>query len=424
MLEYWAVVEAWLIAEARWVIPFTGLVGASAIFIRFFASPFLRPQRVKLSADTIAEIRPASNEPKLTVGEFIALRRELKGELEAELGEASSSEKNQLNARIAALQAQISNPDDALKEAQQRIADLEALLDRTSNDIGSERIDAAKQAMEHGDYSAADAIFEEIEAKAELAVKASSRAAYGRGEVAEAEVRWADAAEAYRRAAELDPSYRTLTKAHEFAHWSGQYDRAKGLGEDLVRAAEREGDLPNLSMAKNDLAMTLRALGDLDGSEALYTSVLEIDRASIGEEHPDYAVHLNNFARLKRQQGKLEEAEQFYRQALEIGRKAKGEDHVQYANHLHNLAGIVEAQGRFEEAEPLLREALEVDRRTVGTGHPHYALHMKNHARVLAALGRTQEARSQFEEAIGIFRSTLPDGHPYLSEAQEGLAAL
>jgi len=224
MLELWAAFKAWLIAESAWIAPLTG-IGA---FVLAWKWPFSKPKPTQLAPDTIDQIKPpqAKDGPALHVAEFIRLRRELKADLEAELAEAAEAEKSQLRARIAELEKQIANPDAALAEAQKRIADLEALLDREANQIGADRIAEAKAALEQGDYSLADDIFAEIEAQNELAVQETARAAFGRGEVAEAEVRWGDAAKAYQRAARYDSCYRTLSKAHEFTHWSGDYATA------------------------------------------------------------------------------------------------------------------------------------------------------------------------------------------------------
>src|SRR6056297_2134914 len=297
--------------------------GLVAVFLFVWAIlkwPFSKPKPTQLAPDTIDQIKPpqAKDGPTLTVPEFIRLRRELKADLEAELAEAAEAEKSQLRARIAELEKQIANPDAALAEAQKRIADLEALLDREANQIGADRIAEAKAALEQGDYSLADDIFAEIEAQNELAVQETARAAFGRGEVAEAEVRWGDAAEAYQRAARFDPCYRTLTKAHEFTHWAGHYTTALKLGEDLIVAAEKEGGLPNLAMAKNDHAITLQALGNFEEAEGLYREALEIDRATIGEGHPDYATHLSNLAGVVRAQGRYAGTEGLHREALDI----------------------------------------------------------------------------------------------------------
>ena len=415
--------QIWLVDERAWLIPLTGVIAAISVFFNWLYAPFNRT--TTLSRKTIEALKPgASGLAALSVGEFIDMRRALKADLEEELARATAAEKSQLMARIAMLESQISNPGAALEEAQMRIAELERLLDRASNEIGTERIEEAKSALERGDYTAADAIFAELEAQNDLAVSAAARAIYGRGEVAESDVRWADAAQFYRRAAQLDPSYRTLTKAHEFTHWTGDYARARGIGFELIEAAEREGDQPNLAMAKNDVAMTLRALGAYEESEALYRAALAIDRATIGEAHPDYAVHLNNYAVVVKAQGRFEEAERLYREALEVGKATKGTDHAQYAKHLNNLATVIEAQGRYSEAEGLLREALEVDRKTIGTSHPHYATHLKNLAGVLATLAKVDEARGLYEEALAVFSKSLPAQHHYITEVKEGLAKL
>src|SRR6056297_3168654 len=391
-----------------------GLVAVFLFVWTIVKKPFSKPKPIEIAPNSIDQIKPqqAKDGPALTVPEFIRLRRELKVDLEAELAEAAEAEKSQLRARIAELEKQIANPDEALAEAQKRIADLEALLDREANQIGADRIAEAKAALEQGDYSLADDIFAEIEAKNELAVQETARAAYGRGEVAEAEVRWGDASEAYQRAARYDPCYRTLSKAHEFTHWAGDYTTAFVLGEELIAAAQKEGDLPNLAMAKNDHAITLRAQGRYAESEGLYREALEIDRATIGEGHPDYAKHLNNLAGVVEDQGRYAEAEELFREALEIDREGLGEGHPGYAIDLNNLAGVVEDQGRYAEAEALYREALEIGRATIGEGHPEYATRLNNLSGVVQAQGRYAEAEGLYREAVEIDRATIGEGHP------------
>src|SRR6056297_1275741 len=223
--------------------------------------PFSKPKPTQLAPDTIDQIKPpqAKDGPTLTVPEFIRLRRELKADLEAELAEAAEAEKSQLRARIAELEKHIANPDEALAEAQKRIKDLEALLDREANQIGADRIAEAKAALEQGDYSLADDIFAEIEAKNELAVQETARAAFGRGEVAEAEVRWRDASTHYANAARLDPSFDNLFKAREYGWRAGQYTDAQRHGEALLALARKDGTQEQVARALNEHALTLEA---------------------------------------------------------------------------------------------------------------------------------------------------------------------
>ncbi|MBR9842579.1 MAG: tetratricopeptide repeat protein [Rhodobacteraceae bacterium] len=360
----------------------------------------------------------------LSMDQHLAILEKREERLKAQLASAHNEEKAQLTAQINELRSQISNPEKSLAEAQKRIAHLEILLARAGNEISAERLAEARIALERGDFSKADAIFAEIEAREEIAVQNAARAAYGRGEIAEGEVRWADAAVHYQRAARLNPCYETLSKAHEFTHWSGDFQLAEILGRKNIDASEEEGIPENLAMAKNDYALTLYELGRLDEAETLFHEALEIDCTTIGDQHPDFAIHLNSLVVVLHAQGRLKEAEKLYRQAIKIDRGTIGERHPDYAIHLNNLSGIVQAQGRFEEAEELCNQSLDIGRATIGEAHPHYAIRLHNLALVVKARGRIDEAEELFKQALSIFRAALPPEHPHISSVEKHLAAL
>ena len=290
-MDYVAVVIAFL-GE------YSGILGAvaSAMAIiagvwAFIVRPFRKGKKFDLSDDTIEKIAPypSKDGPQLTVAEFIRLRREIKSDLEAELETAKAEEKALLTARISELESQIANPQTALAEAQARINDLEALLERSGNDIGGDRIMAARAALERGDYSIADGIFAEIEARREMEVQEAARAAFGRGEIAEAEVRWGDAADHYTRAARLDPGYDTLIKAGEFLSLAGRHDDAIWHQQHLVKIARQEfgGGHAKTATALNNLAENYRSSGSYAQAEPLYREALAVFEAALGADHPN-----------------------------------------------------------------------------------------------------------------------------------------
>ncbi|MET4128509.1 tetratricopeptide (TPR) repeat protein [Roseovarius sp. MBR-38] len=403
-----------------------GLAYLLGVAMGFLKWPFSKPNPVALDPRTIDQIKPsqAKDGPALTVAEFIRLRRDLKADLEQELAEANEAGKTQLRARIAELESQITNPDAALAEARKRITDLEALLDREANQIGADRIAEAKAALAKADYSLADNIFAEIEARNDLAVQDAARAAGGRGEVAEAELRWLDAAQHYAKAARLVPEFDNIFKAREYAWRAGQLDTAHRHGADLLALARNEGTQEQIATALNEHALTLDAQGRYAEAEALYREALEIDRATVGEGHRDFASGLNNLAGVVRLQDRYEEAERLLRKALKIDRATLGDRHPEYAIHLNNLANVVRALGRFEQAETLYREALEIARATVGEAHPAYAIDLTNLGSLLGETGRVAEGRAMLEQARAIFRATLPPDHPHITEAKRRLDAL
>ena len=358
--------------------------------------------------------------PMLPSGEILSMDQHLtilqkrEDQLTAKLGTSHDDERSQLTAQIADLKSQIANPNKSLADAQKRIADLETLLDRSGNTIGGDRIAQAKAALEQGDYSIADDIFAEIEANNDLAVQESARAAFGRGEVAEAEIRWHDAYAHYKRASNLDDTTDHLAAYARMTWRLAKGEEAITACESLVSRAKTDfGDQsPEYASQLNNLAEVVRAHGRFPEAEALYNEALEIDRATIGTGHPGYASHLSNLASVVKAQGHFPEAEALINMALEIDRATIGKGHPDYATHLNNLAGVVQAQGRFPEAETLYNEALEIGRATIGTGHPNNATRLSNLAGVVQAQGRFPEAETLYNEALEIDRATIGTGHP------------
>lgn len=360
----------------------------------------------------------------MALADFEARLQEREDRVRAELETAGPEESEVLRAQLSELQRQKDNPGPALEEAQARIAELEALLERMGNEIGADKLAEARAALEKLDYSVADALFAEVEERQKLEVQQAARAAFGRGEIAEAEARWTDAAAHYARAARLDPSFETLRKAREFASRSGDYPAALRLGEKLLALAREEGDAARLANALNDHALSLRTLGNNEEAEPLFREALDIAEKALGKDHPDYATGLNNLALLLHATGRTAEAEPLFREALEIAAKSLGKDHPDYALRLNNLALLRHSTGRNEEAEPLFREAMEITGKTLGVEHPYYANILHNLAVLHARMQRFDEALPLMERALAIREAKLGAEHPDTVASRQSLAAM
>ena len=403
---------------------------------------------------------------KLTISDFLEIRRQMRTDLLQELKIADPSEAVILRARVDELERQIADPEPALAAALEENARLKARLDREGNYIGAEKLADAKAAVDRLDYSIADEIFAEIEERQKIEVQIAARAAFGRGEIAEAEVRWHDAATHYARAASLDPTPQTLHKATDFAQLVGDYARAQRLAADYLalaragddpeslaraldrsatvewrrgRHAEAEGlfrealDVVRATIGEgnsvspnglNNLAGVLLAQGRHAEAEGLIRQALEIDHETKGELHPAYATRLSNLGLVVQVQGRHAEAEALYRQALKVGHDTIGERHPEYATRIGNLASVLHAQGRYVEAENLYRQALEISRDTIGERHPEYATRLNNLGVLLGRMVRVDEAREMLSEALAIRRATLPPGHHYIADTEGWLARL
>jgi tetratricopeptide (TPR) repeat protein len=90
-------------------------------------------------------------------------------------------------------------------------------------------------------------------------------------------------------------------------------------------------------MSMNNLAVTLRAQGDLNRARELREKVLEISRRVLGEEHPDTLRSMNNLAESLSAQGDLNRARELQEKVLEIRRRILGEKHPDTSNSEWNL---------------------------------------------------------------------------------------
>ena len=431
MLERgWFLIE-WLATNNNWLSALAALIAVVLFVWGAFRALFRRePPRAVEPLPSPGQ-SPFTRQPRqggetLDMEVFLRTQQKLRDELKAELEDAHAEDRARLQARIDELSRRIANPDKSLEDAQKRIADLEALLEREGNDIGAERLNEARAALEQGDYSLADDIFAEIEAREELAVQRAARAAFGRGEVAEAEVRWLDAAEHYSKAARLRPSYSTLLKASEYVGRAGNLRESIDYGERLASFARRKyGDSNSrTAIALNNVAGCLFAANRYREAEPLIREALEISSLVYGDQHPEVAIRLNNLAELLSETDRTSEAESIFNRALTITREVFGSLHPNTAVILNNLGVLLRKTGRFAESETMHLEALAITKSALGDQHPDTATDLKNLAILLHVTGRTNEAEPLFREALAIFESALGAEHSESLMVRDNLDAL
>lgn len=392
--------------------------------LAWLKSWFKRPDKVEnINPEALvpAMATPPEAMAHMTMDQFEARQLKLHDKITAELKQAHAEDRAQLQAQLDAVNARLAAPEVALEEAQKRIRDLEALLDRAGNEVGGDRLAEAKTALEAGDYSVADEIFSSIEAKQAMAVQATARAAFGRGEIAEAEVRWLDAAEHYGRAARLEGNFEHLRKAAEFARRSGDYDTALTLGAQALKLGRNLDDKVAYGAMLSDQGLTLYFLGRFDEAEALHRQVIKIAKDALGEAHPDYGKSLNNLAGVLWATGRLDEAEILFRQSMQITKDAVGEMHLDYGTRLNNLAGVLRSTRHFDEAEVLFRQSMQITKYAVGEAHPDYGANLNNLAVNYAEQGQFSQAIPLMKTALRIYTTALGGDHPDTIDTQNSL---
>ena len=157
-------------------------------------------------------------------------------------------------------------------------------------------------------------------------------------------------------------------------------------------------------------------------AEFLFLKALQIQRATLPDDHPCVANSLNYLALLYHNQGRYAEAQPLYKEALQIRRTVLPGSHHEIATSLNNLAGLYYNQGRYAEAEQLHQEALRSRRANLPVNHPDIAYSLNNLALLYDDQGRYTEAEALYQEALQIRRTALPDSHHEIANSLNNLA--
>jgi len=154
-----------------------------------------------------------------------------------------------------------------------------------------------------------------------------------------------EAAEAYRKAVQLDP---------ENAQW--QYN----LSLALAKLGDREGQKnalqralqidPSVAPTRNDLGLAYLSEGKLDAAEREFQAALEIN--------PKFAEAQNNLGVVYSRQGKESEATTLFRQATQ--------NDPHYARAFVNLGLLMARQGDLKGAREQIRQALKISPHNTG----------------------------------------------------------
>ncbi len=414
-----------------------------------------------ISATKLAELRRPKSQP-ISKSHSEALEkyaRQLENDLaasRAKIQEMTLAARKGLSERIDVLEERLADPEAALAEAEKTVDELRILLERDSNELGGPLLARARDALAHLDYRKAEIVLEEIEEREAPAVARAARAAYARGVVAELDVRWADAADHYGRAAGLSPTPEKLKKAGECCWLSDNYDQATGFAARLVELCRESPSAHELALALDRHATYLQYSGAYLRAETIFLEAIDVSR-TIGEgEHPDYASILNNLGLLYIDMEKYDEAEtllkeairigsvtigendrrfaerlnnlallydytkkyspaeELYKRALKIDESTVGIEHPEYAKRIGNLGDLYREMKRFDEAEALLFEAQRIARDSVGTHHTEYARHLNNIARLFEDIGKAEKALVFMDESLQVFRAVLGETHPQI----------
>jgi hypothetical protein len=142
----------------------------------------------------------------------------------------------------------------------------------------------------------------------------------------------------------------------------GNYGLAHAAWKTVVAHLERVlgSEHPATLTSMNNLATTLRAMGDLTGARTMQEQVLSIHQRVLGPEHPDTLISMGNLAGTLRAMGDLPGARATQEQVLAIHQRVLGAEHPRHLISMGNLAGYPASHGR---------SARRADHARAGIGH-------------------------------------------------------
>ena len=225
---------------------------------------------------------------------------------------------------------------------------------------------------------------------------------------------------------EDESGVRMLLRAGRFEHVRGRYTETRSLVARALALARRVlgEEHPDTVASMNNLAVTLKDLGDLSGARALQEQVWPISRRLWGNEHPATLTSMDNLAATLMAQGDVSGARALHEQVWSISRRVLGEEHPDTLRSMSNLAETLSAQGDLRGARALEEQVLSVRRRVLGEDYPDTLDTMSNLAETLRAQGDLSGARTLHEQVWSIRRRVLGEEHPDTLSSMSNLAAM
>jgi serine/threonine protein kinase/Tfp pilus assembly protein PilF len=215
----------------------------------------------------------------------------------------------------------------------------------------------------------------------------------------------------------------TLTAQAKLAQLRGSFDKAEQLYDQSLKIYGAHGQerTTDATSVMNELAGLYSYTGRHDRAATLYRAALDIDRQTLGNDHPQVGMHLQNLAVALHAQGKLEEAAPLYEESMQILQRVYGEKHPQMLDAAANYGRFLHRRGELARAEQVLSRVVELDREARGPRHAFVAHDLVSLGMVHLDTQRQAQAEQDFRAALSIYAETLPSDHPYVASALSGL---
>ncbi|MDH3272343.1 MAG: serine/threonine-protein kinase [Gemmatimonadota bacterium] len=189
-----------------------------------------------------------------------------------------------------------------------------------------------------------------------------------------------------------------------------EFDRAREVYGEAIRAGSPEGDSLTVAWARIGLGRTLSFLDQPDEAAVELRAGLQL-LPDFPDRSEEAWYTQRTLAGIVRRQGDLEAADSLLAGIVAARRVATVSDGLLYARALNDLAVVRRMRGFHEEAARLYEEAIDSADVALGPGHPETLMFRGNFATTLTEAGRFEYAVAVYERSVRATREAWPEGH-------------
>ncbi|KAH7374180.1 hypothetical protein BKA64DRAFT_714983 [Cadophora sp. MPI-SDFR-AT-0126] len=169
-------------------------------------------------------------------------------------------------------------------------------------------------------------------------------------------------------------------------------------------------------------AISMSGNGQVQEAVALLEQVVEIQKTTQPETHPDLLASQHTLAMTYYRNGQAKESLVLLEQIVEIEKTTLPETHPDRLVSQHELARVYKANGQVKEAVALLEHVVEIRITTLPEMHPDRLASQHELARAYKANGQVKEAVALLEQVVEIRRKTLLPSHPSRVRSEKALS--
>jgi len=204
----------------------------------------------------------------------------------------------------------------------------------------------------------------------------------------------------------------------------GDLPAARALFAEMLAVYERtvpEDDDDRVG-AELNLAVTSLDMGDAETARASFERVVAVYERTLDDDHPDLLLARRNLGATLKQLGDVHAARKLEEAALASARRILPDDDRELVRAKNNLATTLVSLNELGAAKALQAEVVAAWERLLPPGHPDLLLARANLASTLLEMGETEVARRLVEDALVAAQSGLPENHPTVLRARGTLA--